>query len=175
MDFNGKIKVGIIGAAGYTAGELLRILVNHPAVEVAFAQSSSHAGEPLWSAHADLLGETDLCFSTSPELVEGPDVLFLCSGHGKAKPFVEALPESYKGTFTSASDSERQSLAFDLKEQLSYLEPRIDDIDVMCRDNDALEGSIIVEVSYRVRSTNNRYNHVYPFFMTEGSEGGETI
>ena len=51
----------------------------------------------------------------------------------------------------------------------------IDDIDVMCRDNDALEGSIIVEVSYRVRSTNNRYNHVYPFFMTEGSEGGETI
>lgn len=78
-------------------------------------------------------------------------------------------------TFTSASDSERQSLAFDLKEQLSYLEPRIDDIDVMCRDNDALEGSIIVEVSYRVRSTNNRYNHVYPFFMTEGSEGGETI
>ena len=78
-------------------------------------------------------------------------------------------------TFTSASDSERQSLAFDLKEQLSYLEPRIDDIDVMCRDNDALEGSIIVEVSYRVRSTNNRYIHVYPFFMTEGSEGGETI
>ena len=97
MDFNGKIKVGIIGAAGYTAGELLRILVNHPAVEVAFAQSSSHAGEPLWSAHADLLGETDLCFSAAPELVEGPDVLFLCSGHGKAKPFVEALPESYKG------------------------------------------------------------------------------
>ncbi len=78
-------------------------------------------------------------------------------------------------TFTSASDSERQSLSFDLKGQLSYLEPRIDDIDVQCRDNDALEGSLIVEVSYRVRSTNNRYNHVYPFFMTEGSEGGETI
>ena len=98
-----KIKVGIIGAAGYTAGELLRILVNHPAVEIVFAQSSSHAGEPLWSAHADLLGETDLQFCPVPtvgelvESVEGPDVLFLCSGHGKAKPFVETLPESYKG------------------------------------------------------------------------------
>ena len=97
MDFDGKIKVGIIGAAGYTAGELLRILVNHPFAEVVFAQSSSHAGEPLWSAHADLIGETDLCFSEVPELAEGPDVLFLCSGHGKAKPFVETLPDSYKG------------------------------------------------------------------------------
>ena len=109
MDFNGKIKVGIIGAAGYTAGELLRILVNHPAVEVAFAQSSSHAGEPLWSAHADLLGETDLCFSAAPELVEGPDVLFLCSGHGKAKPFVEALPESYKGAIIDLGNDFRLS------------------------------------------------------------------
>ena len=92
-----KIKVGIVGAAGYTAGELLRILVNHPCVEIVFAQSGSHAGEPVWSAHADLLGETKLKFSPVPELVEGPDVLFLCSGHGKAKPFVEGLPDSYKG------------------------------------------------------------------------------
>ena len=100
MTFDGKIKVGIIGAAGYTAGELLRILVNHPCAEIVFAQSGSHAGEPVWAAHADLLGETKLRFSPVPELVEGsvhPDVLFLCSGHGKAKPFVETLPESYKG------------------------------------------------------------------------------
>lgn len=95
-----KIKVGIVGAAGYTAGELLRILVNHPCVEIVFAQSGSHAGEPVWSAHADLLGETKLRFSPVPDIiegVEGPDVLFLCSGHGKAKPFVEKLPESYTG------------------------------------------------------------------------------
>ncbi|MBQ6254359.1 MAG: N-acetyl-gamma-glutamyl-phosphate reductase [Bacteroidales bacterium] len=96
MDFQGKIKVGIVGAAGYTAGELLRILVNHPLVEIVFAQSGSHAGEPVWSAHADLLGETDLRFVSSVP-VEGVDVLFLCSGHGKAKPFVASLPESYKG------------------------------------------------------------------------------
>ena len=103
------IKVGIVGAAGYTAGELLRILVNHPCVEIAFAQSGSHAGEPVWSAHSDLLGETNLRFvSGMPDLVGhdtsvipgstgNPDVLFLCSGHGKAKPFVETLPDSYKG------------------------------------------------------------------------------
>ena len=78
-------------------------------------------------------------------------------------------------TFSVASDSERQSLAFDLREQLSYQEPRIDDIEVHCRETDELEGAIIVEVSYRVRSTNNRYNRVYPFYKTEGSEGGDVI
>lgn len=63
MIINEYIKVGIVGAAGYTAGELLRILANHPAAKVVFAQSGSHAGEPVWSAHQDLLGETDLKFS----------------------------------------------------------------------------------------------------------------
>ena len=78
-------------------------------------------------------------------------------------------------TFSPASDSLRQSLAFDLHEQLGYLEPRIDDIEVHCKDTDELEGAIIVEISYRVRSTNNRYNRVYPFYRTEGSEGGDVI
>ncbi len=78
-------------------------------------------------------------------------------------------------TFSAASDSLRQSLAFDLREQLGYLEPRISDIEVRCKDTDELSGAIIVEVSYRVRSTNNRYNRVYPFYRTEGSEGGDVI
>ncbi len=119
MTFDGKIKVGIIGAAGYTAGELLRILVNHPCAEILFAQSGSHAGEPVWSAHSDLLGETDLRFTAVPdfiavpdfpavpELVEGPDVLFLCAGHGKAKPFVKSLPESYKGAIIDLGNDYR--------------------------------------------------------------------
>ena len=78
-------------------------------------------------------------------------------------------------TFSAASDSLRQSLAFDLREQLGYLEPRIDDIDIRCRDANELEGAIVIELSYRVRSTNNRYNRVYPFYITEGSEGGDEI
>ena len=78
-------------------------------------------------------------------------------------------------TFSTASDSLRQSLAFDLREQLGYLEPRIDDIEIVCRSADALEGAIVVELSYRVRSTHNRYNRVYPVYRTEGSEGGDEI
>ena len=74
-----RIKTGIIGAAGYTAGELLRILIHHPEAEVVFAQSASHAGAPVSRVHADLAGDTDLHFSEN--MPEEPDVLFLCSGH----------------------------------------------------------------------------------------------
>ena len=78
-------------------------------------------------------------------------------------------------TFSAASENDRQSLAFDLREQLGYQEPRIDDIEVKCSAENELEGALTVEISYRVRSTNNRYNHVYPFYVTEGSEGGSEI
>ena len=81
------IRVGIIGAAGYTAGETLRILINHPEVEISFAQSSSNPNKPIWSVHSDLLGETDLTFS-EPDY-ENTDVIFICSGHGLAKKFLE--------------------------------------------------------------------------------------
>ena len=83
---NSKIKVGIIGAAGYTAGELLRILLDHPDATIAFAHSSSNAGAPVWKVHADLAGDIDLIFSD--RMPEEPDVLFLCSGHGKSKSFL---------------------------------------------------------------------------------------
>lgn len=81
------IKVGIIGGAGYTGGELLRILINHPNVEVVFVNSKSQTGKPIYATHTDLLGETDLLFS---EKTTGADVLFLCSGHGESKRFLEA-------------------------------------------------------------------------------------
>ena len=58
-----KVKAGIIGAAGFTGGELIRLLLRHPQATIVFAQSESHAGKPLWSAHRDLLGETDMTFS----------------------------------------------------------------------------------------------------------------
>ena len=78
-------------------------------------------------------------------------------------------------TFSVDSDTERLSLAYDLQEALSYQEPRIMDVEVRCADTNELEGSVVVEVSYRVRSTNNRYNHVYPFYKTEGTDGGQVI
>src|SRR4051812_34499881 len=86
-----KIKVGIIGGAGYTGGELLRLLINHPHVEIAFINSKSNAGNPISQVHADLIGETDLQFSDdlSP-LQDGSsvDVIFLCVGHGDARKFL---------------------------------------------------------------------------------------
>jgi len=90
------VRVGIAGAAGYTAGELLRILINHPEVEIAFAQSSSNTGNPAYKVHADLFGETDLIFSES--IHHDIDVLFLCMGHGQSTKFMAAnqLPAHIK-------------------------------------------------------------------------------
>jgi N-acetyl-gamma-glutamyl-phosphate reductase len=83
-----RIKTGIIGGAGYTAGELLRILLYHPQAEIVFVQSSSNAGNPVSDVHIDLLGETDLRFTEALPLNEA-DVIFLCMGHGKSKAFIE--------------------------------------------------------------------------------------
>ena len=80
------IKVGIIGAAGYTAGELIRLLVNHPQVEITFAHSTSNAGQPFHAVHTGLIGDTQQCFSDTYDL-HAIDVLFLCSGHGKSTAF----------------------------------------------------------------------------------------
>ncbi len=81
-------KIGIIGGAGYTAGELLRLLINHPEVGVSFVHSTSNAGEPVVNVHEGLLGETDLVFSDTHPLDE-IDILFLCSAHGHSRKFWE--------------------------------------------------------------------------------------
>ena len=82
-----KIKAGIIGGAGYTGGEMLRILVNHPDVDIAFVHSNSNAGKFIYEVHTDLFGDTKLKFSS--ELLQDIDVLFLCVGHGDARKFLE--------------------------------------------------------------------------------------
>lgn len=81
------IKAGIIGGAGYTAGELIRILLNHPKAAIAFVQSSSNAGNPITDVHTDLIGETDLTFCADAQL-DNVDVLFFCMGHGKSVEFM---------------------------------------------------------------------------------------
>jgi N-acetyl-gamma-glutamyl-phosphate reductase len=92
-----KIKAGVIGGAGYTAGELLRILINHLNVEIEFVNSSSNAGNPLTDVHNGLIGETDLAFTDALPL-NSVDVLFLCSAHGDSKKFLETneVPASVK-------------------------------------------------------------------------------
>jgi N-acetyl-gamma-glutamyl-phosphate reductase len=83
-----KIRIGIVGGAGYTGGELIRLLLNHPAAEIAFVQSKSNAGKLLSHVHGDLLSETDLSFSE--EVTSDADVVFLCVGHGEARTYLES-------------------------------------------------------------------------------------
>ncbi|MBQ8545019.1 MAG: N-acetyl-gamma-glutamyl-phosphate reductase [Alistipes sp.] len=89
------IKVAIAGGAGYTAGELIRLLVNHSAVELKYIQSSSHDGEPIYSVHTDLI-YSDLKFSAID--FEDIDVLFICMGHGNSAKFLaeNPVPQSVK-------------------------------------------------------------------------------
>ena len=91
------IKAGIIGGAGYTAGELLRLLVNHPDVEIEWVNSSSNAGNLVTDVHQGLIGEMDLRFISDTPL-DKIDVLFCCTPHGETRKFMDAheLPESLK-------------------------------------------------------------------------------
>lgn len=81
-----KITVGIVGGAGYTGGETIRLLINHPNVELKFVHSRSNAGNLLSDVHADLTGDTNLKFTDSLQTV---DVIFLCLGHGESKKFLQ--------------------------------------------------------------------------------------
>jgi N-acetyl-gamma-glutamyl-phosphate reductase len=97
-----NINIGIIGAAGYTGGELIRILLNHPNAVIAFAHSKSQVGKPVYATHTDLLGDTELAFSGDEIQTlleqEGLNAIFLCSGHGESQKFLNEynLPESVK-------------------------------------------------------------------------------
>jgi len=88
-----KIKAGIIGGAGYTGGEVLRLLLLHPAVEISFVHSRSNAGKAVSHLHQDLIGHTSLCFTDTID--SSVDVLFLCLGHGESRQFLaqHTLPD----------------------------------------------------------------------------------
>lgn len=81
------MKIGILGGAGYTGGELIRILLNHPQAEIVFVNSESNAGRPVTDVHEGLYGETDLCFTDGMPFGD-VDVLFFCFGHGKSRQFL---------------------------------------------------------------------------------------
>lgn len=93
MSNNAKIRTAIIGGAGYGGGEMIRILLNHPEVELVYAHSRSHAGQPVYEVHTDLIGDTDLKFTS--DLNWDVDVVFLCMGHGESKKLAEEqnIPE----------------------------------------------------------------------------------
>lgn len=91
------VKVGILGAAGYTGGELIRLLLNHPEADIVFANSESNAGNHVAEVHEGLYGDTDLCF-TSEMPFDKVDVVFFCFGHGKSEAFLKehSIPGNVK-------------------------------------------------------------------------------
>lgn len=91
------VKVGILGAAGYTGGELIRLLLNHPDAEIVFANSESNAGNLVSDVHEGLIGETDMRFSADMPF-EKVDVVYFCFGHGKSEAFLKehSIPENVK-------------------------------------------------------------------------------
>ena len=93
----GGIKVGVFGAAGYTGGELIRLLTNHPSAEIVFANSESNAGNKVYEVHEGLYGDCDLQF-TSEYAFDKVDVIFLCFGHGKSEAFLQehSVPDNVK-------------------------------------------------------------------------------
>lgn len=90
-----RIRAGIIGGAGYTGGETIRLLINHPAVDIRFVHSKSNAGKPVATIHEDLAGETELTFDA--EWHSEIDVVFLCLGHGEAKKFLAEAGAGFDG------------------------------------------------------------------------------
>ena len=91
------VRVGILGAAGYTGGELIRLLINHPEAEIVFANSESNAGNKVYDVHEGLIGDTELEF-TSEMPFDKVDVVFFCFGHGKSEAFLKehAIPANVK-------------------------------------------------------------------------------
>lgn len=117
------VKAGIIGGAGYTGGELIRLLIHHPDIAISFIHSRSNAGKPVHAVHQDLLGDTDLKFSG--DLIDDIDVLFLCLGHGESKKFLSENKISEKikiidlandFRLTSGSTHESRSFVYGLPE-----------------------------------------------------------
>ena len=93
----GSVRVGVLGAAGYTGGELIRLLINHPEAEIVFANSESNAGNKVYEVHEGLVGDTELAF-TSEMPFDKVDVVFFCFGHGKSEQFLKehTIPANVK-------------------------------------------------------------------------------
>ena len=126
-----KIKAGIIGGAGYTGGELIRLLINHPNVTLTYVHSKSNAGKPIYAVHSDLIGELNLNFSAT--FNDPVDVVFLCLGHGDATKFLKENIEIFGATkiidlsndFRLLKDSENEILNSGINKTFIYGLPEL--------------------------------------------------
>src|SRR6185312_16194262 len=171
-----KIKVRIIGGAGYTGGELIRLLINHPSADIIYIHSKSNAGKQLHSVHQDLVGETDLQFS--PEMDDDVDVLFLCVGHGDSVKFLEqnSVPDNIKIISLSQDFRLKEKSVFQNREFVYGL-PEINREEIRNADNIANPGcfATAIELGLLPISKMNLLQDVYTTVITGSTGAGQSL
>jgi N-acetyl-gamma-glutamyl-phosphate reductase len=166
------IRIGIAGGAGYTGGELLRILIYHPFAEIVFVHSNSNAGKPVSDVHTDLFGDTDLAFSDSfsPDI----DVLFLCVGHGDARKFLDAnqIGESIK-IIDLSQDFRLSQNAVHGKRKFIYGLPELNKEAIKTADNIANPGcfATCIQIGLLPLAASGKLNAEVHINATTGSTG----
>jgi N-acetyl-gamma-glutamyl-phosphate reductase len=173
---NNKVKVGIIGGAGYTGGELIRLLINHSSVELIFVHSKSNAGKDLHVVHQDLVGETNMQFSVSTS--DDIDVLFLCVGHGDSKKFLEEndVPKHVK-IISLSQDFRLNENAFFKNRKFIYGLPEINRDIIRAADNIANPGCFAtsIELGLLPVAKMNLLQDVYTTGITGSTGAGQTL
>ena len=171
-----KIKVGIIGGAGYTGGELIRILVNHPSAEIIYIHSKSNAGKDLHVVHQDLVGQTDMKFSH--EMNDAVDVLFLCVGHGDSKKFLEEndIPKNIKIISLSQDFRLKENAVFEGRTFIYGL-PEINREEIKQADNIANPGCFASSIEFGLLplSKMNLLRDVYTTGITGSTGAGQSL
>ncbi len=173
---NSKIRTGIIGGAGYTGGELIRLLVNHPSIELIYVHSKSNAGKALHTVHQDLIDETELQFSS--ETREDIDVLFLCVGHGDSKKFLEenVIPNHIK-IISLSQDFRLNRQSVIGNRQFVYGLPEINKEQIKSADNIANPGcfATAIELGLLPLAKMNLLQDVYTTGITGSTGAGQTL
>jgi len=173
---NNKIKVGIIGGAGYTGGELIRLLINHPSTEIVYIHSKSNAGKELHAVHQDLVGETQMLFSE--EMEEDVDVLFLCVGHGDSVKFFEenSIPDHIKIISLSQDFRLKEKSVF-ADRKFVYGLPEIKREEIKQADNIANPGcfATAIELGLLPLAKMNLLDDVYTTGITGSTGAGQSM
>jgi N-acetyl-gamma-glutamyl-phosphate reductase len=171
-----KINIGIVGGAGYTGGELLRVLLRHPNATITFIHSTSNAGELVSHVHSDLLGDTDLKFAN--ELDQNVDVLFLCLGHGDAKKFLANNPINSNIKIIDLSQDFRLSKDAVIGERaFVYGLPELQRTSIQAAQNIANPGcfATAIQLGLLPIAANNNLTDVYTTGITGSTGAGQGL
>ncbi len=171
-----KIKVGIIGGAGYTGGELIRLLINHSSAELIYIHSKSNAGKELYRVHQDLVGETDMQFSH--EMDDDVDVLFLCVGHGDSQKFMKEneIPKHIK-IISLSQDFRLKDKSVSNDRKFIYGLPEIKREEIKNADNVANPGcfATAIELGLLPIAKMNLLQDVYTTGITGSTGAGQSL